>query len=279
MQHNQQPRHTTEKARQQMSDEFDYFELGSGLPLADAEVTITNAEFRFDTSYSADAVVCAMQFTPHEEGVEAQEQLYSVGKGWEPLDRGEMVGHGSGKQVKINNQSNYGRFIAAAVECEGFLDYAREVGLQPNSAALWVGTQWHLGTVEVTTTNPSKPNDPPKVKSVIVPDEFLGAGEEEEEEKAPAKKAPAKKVAAKKAAAPARKPAASPAADQVAELQAEDGGEELVEALIAAAGEAEDQDAFMEAAMEIDGVSGNRLAEKVVMNSKPGSIWAEHGGE
>lgn len=264
-----------------MSDEFDYFELGSGLPLADAEVTITNAEFRFDTSYSADAVVCAIEFTPHEEGVEAQEQLYSVGKGWEPLDRGETVAHGSGKQVKINNQSNYGRFIAAAVECEGFLDYAREVGLQPNSAALWVGTQWHLGSIEISTTNPSKPNDPPKVKSVIVPDEFLGVGEEEEEE-APAKKSvakkavPAKKVAAKKAAA---KPASSPAADQVAELQAEEGGEELVDALVAAAVEAEDQDAFMEAAMEIEGVSGNRLAEKVVMNSKPGSIWAEHGGE
>ena len=267
-----------------MSDEFDYFELGSGLPLADANVTITNAEFRFDTSYSADAVVCAVEFTPHEEGVEAQEQLYSVGKGWEPLDRGATVAHGSGKQVKINNQSNYGRFIAAAVECEGFLDYAREVGLQPNSAALWVGTSWHLGTVEVTTTNPSKPNDPPKVKNVIVPDEFLGTGEEEEEEvvakpaakKAAATKAPAKKVAAKKVAA---KPASSPAADQVAELEAEEGGEELVAALIEAATEAEDQDAFMEAAMEIEGVSGNRLAEKVVMNSKPGSIWAEHGGE
>lgn len=263
-----------------MSDEFDYFELGSGLPLADANVTITNAEFRFDTSYSADAVVCAIEFTPHEEGHEAQEQLYSVGKGWEPLDRGATVAHGSGKPVKINNQSNYGRFIAAAVECEGFLDYAREVGLQPNSAALWVGTQWHLGTIEISTTNPSKPNDPPKVKSVIIPDEFLGVGEEDEEEEAPAKPA-AKKTVAKKVAAPAKKaaakPAASPAADQVAELEAEDA--DLVAALIQAATDADDQDAFMEAAMEIEGVSGNRLAEKVVMNSKPGSIWAEHGGE
>jgi hypothetical protein len=33
----------------------------------------------------------------------------------------------------------------------------------------------------------------------------------------------------------------------------------------------------MEAAMEIEGVAGNRLAEKIVMNAKPGSIWAEHG--
>lgn len=264
-----------------MSDEFDYFELGSGLPLADADVTITNAEFRFDTAYSADAVVAAIEFTPDEEGVESQEQLYSVGKGWEPLDRGAAVAHGSGKPVKINNQSNYGRFIAAAIECEGFLDYAREAGLQPNSAALWVGTRWHLGSITITVQNPSKPNEPAKEKTVIVPDEFYGVAGEEEEEAAPAptkkaaaSKVPAKKVAAKKVAA---KPAAGGAADQVAELTAEN--EELVDALIAAAVEAEDQDAFMEAAMEIEGVSGNRLAEKVVMNSKPGSIWAEHGGE
>lgn len=33
----------------------------------------------------------------------------------------------------------------------------------------------------------------------------------------------------------------------------------------------------MEAAMDVTGVAGDRAAEKAVLSSKPGSIWATYG--
>lgn len=277
---------------QLMSDEFSYFDLGSGLPLADAVVHVTAAEFRFDTDYSADAVVCAIKMQPlDEEGVEEQEQLYSVGKGWEPLDSGASVGHGSGKRVKINNQSNYGRWIAAAVQCEGFLDEARERGLEPDSAELWVDLIFRLTTVEYETRNPSKPTEPAKMRTAVVPGEYLGTTETYEGDaditppadlgskpagKAVAKKVAGKKVAAKKAPAKAAGASTSDAqAAAIAELEQEEGGEDFVATLRTLAAEAEDHESFMEAAFEYEAPGDGKLAGKVIMSSKPGSVWAD----
>ena len=157
-----------------MSDHtFDPFALGSGLPLADTNAVITNAEFKFDTAYSADACVIALTFQP-EDGGEAQEQLYSVGKNFEPLSRGSELGHTSGRNVNINAQSNYGRFLGAAGGCEGFKEYAGKTNATPFEAALWIGTRWHLTTVEYETRNPQQPGSEAKVRSAVVPDEFLG---------------------------------------------------------------------------------------------------------
>jgi hypothetical protein len=158
-----------------MSNEhtFDPFALGSGLPLADTNAVITNAEFKFDTAYSADACVIAITFQP-EDGGEPQEQLYSVGKNFEPLERGSALGHTSGKSVNINGQSNYGRFLSHAAQCEGFKEHAGETKADPFQAALWIGTKWHLTTVEYSTRNPSQADSVEKVRSAVVPDEFLG---------------------------------------------------------------------------------------------------------
>jgi len=261
-----------------MSEEFDPFALGSGLPLADQNVTVIAAVFKFDLEYSADACVIGLTFQPDEEGMEEQEQLYSCGKNMEPLDQGSAMGHTSGKQVKVNEQTNYGRFMKHAFACEGFLDMARESGNTPFDAALWEGSQWHLTTVEYETRNPSKPMEPAKVRTAVVPDEFLGYGDDEEEEAPPAKKSVAKKLPAKKGvaakkAAPAKIPGAQ--TKTLNELAEEEGGEELIEALRELAAECEDHDTFMEQAMEVEGVTGNRLAEKAVMSDKAGSIWAD----
>jgi hypothetical protein len=153
-----------------MSDTFDPWALGSGLPLADVNAVITNAEFKFDTAYSADACVIAITFQP-EDGGEAQEQLYSVGKGFEPLARGAELGHTSGRETNINQNSNYGRFMRHAAQCEGFTAQAKNT---PFQADLWIGTKWHLTTTEYTTRNPSQPGSEEKVRTSVVPDEFLG---------------------------------------------------------------------------------------------------------
>lgn len=266
-----------------MSEQFDPFALGSGLPLADQNATVIAAVFKFDLEYSADACVIGITFQPDEEGMEEQEQLYSCGKNMEPLDQGSAMGHTSGKQVKVNEQTNYGRFMRHAFECEGFLDIARESGNTPFDAALWEGSRWHLTTVEYETRNPSKPSEPTKVRTAVVPDEFLGYGDDEEEEapaktakKTIAKKTIAKKGVAAKKATPAKIPGAQ--SKVLNELAEEEDGEELIEALRELAAECEDHDTFMEQAMEVEGVTGNRLAEKAVMSDKAGSIWADAQG-
>ena len=47
--------------------------------------------------------------------------------------------------------------------------------------------------------------------------------------------------------------------------------------LIEAAKEADDFDAYTEAALDIDGVSEDRTIQRIAMSSKAGSIWATHG--
>lgn len=255
-----------------MAHEYDPYALGSGLPLADVDATISAMEFRFDTAYSADACVAAITFTP-DEG-EDQEQLYSCGKGWEPVDRGAGAAHISGRPLNFNAQSNYGRFLAAAYELDGFLDDCREAGVVPTEADMLVGKRFHLGTLEINVKNPSTGVE--SVKTVIVPDAYYGIeGEEDEEDEAPAKptkKAPAKKAAAKKAAAKAPSAIEKKQIALVEELEAED--EDLVAALRELASESEDHESFMEAAMELEGVADSETAQQVAMSSKAGSIWA-----
>ena len=255
-----------------MNDVFDPFKLSDGLPLADVDAEISAVEFRFDTAYSADACVAAITFQP-DEG-EEQEQLYSCGKNWEPVDRGAAAAHESGKtSLMFNKSSNIGRFLTALYACDGFVEAAQETGdFDPRTAASLVGLRVHLGSDTYTTMNPSTGVE--KERSIIVPTEYLGTSDDE----APAKKAPAKKAAAKKA--PAKGPSAVEK-KQLALIEAlreEDGGEEIIDALTELAGESEDHESFMEAAMDVDGVADSEAAQQVAMSSKAGSIWAQAQG-
>ena len=255
-----------------MTDEL--FDLGDGLPLSDANATIVGAEFRFDTEYSADAVVLAFTFQPDEEGVEEQTQLYSVGSNFEPLDGGSEVGHTSGKHVKISKQSNYGRWMRNAQECEGFADVARELGANTHGAEWWIGTRWHLTTEEIEVKNPAKPDQPAKIRTIIIPDEFLGMADDDGVEGDAEEPAPAKKAAAKKKAG-AKKKAAAKTSNPLEELAEQEDGEALIQTLRDLADVSEDHDAFMEAAMDIEGVAGNSAAEKAILSTKAGSIWQD----
>lgn len=249
---------------------YDPYALGSGLPLADTEAVVSAMEFRFDTNYSADACVAAITFQP-DEG-EAQEQLYSCGKGWEPIDRGAGTAHVSGREtMNINKNSNYGRFLAAAYVCDGFLDEVREEGILPTDVNMFLGKRFMLGTVEYSTRNPSKADSEETTKTAIVPVAYLGVEGDEAPAKAPAKKAAAKKAPATGASAIEKKQIAL-----IEELESEDA--DMVAALRELAGDSEDHESFMEAAMDIEGVADSDLAQQVAMSSKAGSIWAQAQG-
>lgn len=262
-----------------MSKEFNPFELTSGLPLADAEVTVKAMEFGYDAEYMDGEVALAIiEFTIDENGEDAR-QLYSVGKKFEPADRGARLVHESGENKNLNKQTNYGRFIDALMAMEGveeFMEYVRaEDAPEPVFDAEWlVGMRFKMGTVQIEMRDKS-------TKDLIVPIEFLGMeGEEEAPAKAPAKAAA--KAAPAKAAGTAKKALAKPkAAAKVEEVEEDETfgieDDDIRNALIEAAEAADDFDAYTAAALDIEGVSNDRAIQRIAMSSKAGSIWATHG--
>lgn len=222
------------------------WELSSGLPLDGMTATISGAEFAFRQNIVKDTVFAALTFTP-DEGEEA-EQCFSVGKGWVAASKGASLADANGKNRNVNDQTGYGKWIAAAIQLPGVKDALRARAGNPKQAATWVGLRFTLGVVREMTTNPTTQQS--KEVSRIVPVEFHGAVGGDA------------KVAVK-AAAGAVKPAAVALS------------EELTAQLLAAAVAAADHDSFMAAAFVIDGVSGNADAENAVMASGKGSIWAQ----
>jgi hypothetical protein len=227
-----------------MAEEVNYWETVTGLPLDGATATVVKEEFRFDNAYKEGACVLALTF--HVDGQEDREQLYSVGKGFEPQERGASAGHTSGKPIAFYSTSNYGRLIASAKTAknsDAFMSLARERQMQPNQAGLWHGTTWVLKGEKVPGFNGGED------KTAIVFGEFVGSGD-----------AP---TTAATASAPA--------------VANDDVPEEIQAQLVAAATDAKDFDSYMEAVMEIAEVAEDQKLQRYAMSSKPGSVWAQHG--
>lgn len=223
------------------------WETGSGLALADADVVVSAASFGYNANLGADVLCANFTFVPAEGG-EPIEQSFSVGKGWEALEKGAKLVSEDGRARKINGQTNYGRLIDSAVQA--VQASGGEMPFQsPRIADGWVGTSWHVGTVSVPTTNPSTKKETVSDKFVFTA--FLGTTSTE--------------AAAKPAAGAAK--ASGKAATGI--------DPKLRLALVELAEASDDHDAFTEKALELDGVEGNREAEKLVLKTGPGSIWHE----
>lgn len=243
-------------------DEFSYFSLGSGLPLDGAEVVITDAAFEFDTSYNADAVVCKMVYSFLNGEGEPQTQLYSVGKNWEPVDQGTAVAHTSGKRVSINKMSNYGSFVDGFLNCEGkreAMEVARARGLEPDRAALWIGMKFQMKMV--SRPNPMEGAKKPTIDA-LVPAKFLGVDDAAGTSGTSATKTTGAAGSGSGTGSGAKATASNAGIDP-----------DLLAQLNQLAQDASDFDTFMEQAMEMEGVAGNKAAEKAVMSSKAGSVW------
>lgn len=238
------------------------WELGSGLALDGADVEITGFEFGFNANISPDAVCANVTFTDLESG-EDYEQSFSTGKGFDASrDGSELV---SARPKKINNNSNFGRLISSVVEV---LDGdPSALGGSPKLAGTWLGTRWSMGTKQVESYNPTTGEK--KDRSAFIVTAYLGRdGEEGTKAKATAKPV----AAAKKATAKAAPAAAEEASDCPNGID-----EDLWAQLIELANNSADHDTFVEAALDLDGVEGNRAASKAVMGTKAGSVWAAKG--
>lgn len=268
--------------------EWDPFKLSSGLPLSGATVTVITHEFGYDAGYGADNCISMVTFQP-DDG-DAATQMYSVGKNFEPADRGATLVHKSGKPTNMNDNSNWGRFIKAFTEQENAADAMAETRKRkasPFDASWLIGMRFKLGDLPWINT---MEKDPEKQKrNLIVPVEYLGTGEEVTSAK-PAGKT-GKQLAPRPGAATGPKIGKTldeaVAADEAASGHSDggDGGDEdfgiddakVLKQVIKLAKGADDWDAFTDAALEVDGVSDNKVWQRAIMNSKPGSIWAVHG--
>jgi hypothetical protein len=118
----------------------------------------------------------------------------------------------------------------------------------PRVAASWLGTKWHTTTVKVQV---SKPGSQEKIeRDRIVFDQYLGR-----EGEAPA--------------------AGKPGAGKTDTLGLD---QEQYDQLLQVAKDAEDHDKFMDVALELPFVQGNKPVEKAVMQSAgKTSIWSAAG--
>lgn len=226
-----------------MSNEW---ELSSGLPLADADVTITGFEFGYNNDIAVGAVFANIEFTDSDGDV--HKQSFSVGDGWEPANKGLELVAENGKPKKLSKNSNFGRLVQSAIEAIGRDKVEQIMGMGPRVAGSWLGTQWHTTTVEVEVSAPGSTDK--RKRDRIVFDRYIGRDG-------------------------ASKSTTTTAATATSTLGLPD---DLYATLIATAKAAKDHDDFMDTALEMDGVQGMKDVEKLVMSTKAGaSIWHAAG--
>lgn len=223
------------------------WELSSGLALDGATGTITAMEFGFNAKIGAGVLCANMSITP-DDGGEVIEQSFSVGKGWDASrDGSELVREGGGGG-SINKSTNFGILIASAIDC---LDGdGSKLGGTPRSTETWIGTTWDWGTVKHMTRNPTTGAEAEKDKFVVT------------------------KYHGRDGAAAAAKPAG---AAKKAAAATEEIDPELWDKLVALAGEHAEHDTFVEAALDLPEVEGSKPAQKAVMGTRAGSVWAAKG--
>ena len=269
-----------------MSDkDFTMFDLSSGLPLDGARVAVISSTFTYNQEYSADAVVLDLEYQPLDEDGEAtgeaKHQLYSVGKKWEPANDGESVEHGSGKRQMFNTQTNIGKLIHSYLQARGNGD--EKAGMQvvigeiddygqPDQASFWLGLDVTLKSIEYTVQSG-------KTSSTFGISEYHGRQGEAKKAKAGGSKLASKAAPAK--AAPAK--ATKSDDDDAADTHKEHLGRALYAKLTKLAKEADDHDAFMNEAFDLDDVTSddkkwNKVTEAIIMGYNDDSLFATARG-
>lgn len=234
--------------------EQDEFGLGGGLPLDDADVEITEFEFGFNNEIAAGVYFANVTFMNLEDG-DTITQSFSLGTGWEAANKGTELVPENGKPRKLSNQSNYGILFGSAMDVVGGPEKMVENGLRGfRFADSWIGTRWHTGMKTLVRKN--RETGVEKEANVVIFTDYLGrddaAGGGEKKANG------GKKVKA---------------ADALG-LKDTDLWKQLIEL----ATNSEDHDSFMDSALEMEGVEGNKDIERLVMSTKDGSVWAEAKG-
>lgn len=262
---------TTKRKYQHSMAYEEEWETGSGFALDGATGIITECDAGFNNSIGAGVTCVNMTIVDTETG-EEMEQSFSVGKNYEAnRDGTELVGQG-----KINVNTNYGilmesvkSVLAAAGEDPG------EVIGSSKIMDGWIGTTWTFGTVERETMNPT--TQARKMSSKFIVTAYHGRTSEEEIAEVQQTTVPVAKAAPTKAAAGPRKAAPGKVAVKAAPKPTglPDGiDQELWDSLMALAGDYVEHEDFVNAALDLPKVEASKPAQKAVMGTRVGSVWA-----
>lgn len=183
-------------------------------------------------------------------------EKFPVGSGWDSSDGGATVVHEKGKQ-KFNVQSIYGKIVKQVTADDGtlhaVLPFLKKRG-RPTQANVWEGLTFHFKAQDFNYGGDIG------TKTRVMPQEFLGEGAQPEIPGTNGTAAPGTH--------------ATPAAAPAAETATVDADPVVVARLRKAATEATDHQAFLDAAMEIDGVTTNDALMASLVDDSPSGFFA-----
>lgn len=156
-----------------MADEFDPFNLGSGLA-DDVDVTFTDTYFGTDAEYNEGKTLLLISTGKTDDAeVEGGEMrlMYPCGNGWETTDKGKTAVREDGKQKNFIKTSGIGLLITHAIEAGCDLrTVGQEKGVTPFEAALWDGLSFHMKRKQIKYGG--------EIGTVerLLPDSFIASG-------------------------------------------------------------------------------------------------------
>jgi hypothetical protein len=242
---------------------FEGWETGSGM-LDNEDITILNASFQFRAEYhNAQTLVLVLEYQTSTG--ESGEQFLPCGKGWAPGGGGLQMVHDSGKPKKIHPNTAYGEWLSRAIKLAG--PTLAQRGPATN-AAVWVGTAWHVESVEQTF--PQRPVNgvaqPDLTRSTLLPTAFLGVqGVGGPQASAAFTPQPVVQQVAAVQAPMAQTP--MPAQQS---LQVNGNGVDpmIVQALQQVARQSADQNSYMQEGLKVPGVADNPQATALLLDEQ-----------
>lgn len=227
---------------------------------------VSDAHFKTDAQYqNGEVLILQLDFATEDSEDGTWSETFPCGKGWSTKDGGKNAKHESGAARGFNKATAMGKLIDRCVGELGMMDVLGGRG-PATKAEVWVGLNFHFKR----ETEEYEIRGEKRTSNRALPIEFLGEGEGESKPAAKAsgtaKKAASSTAAEDKVAAAKAKAAAKKAAEA-------GGGDEdpIKAALTSLATEHDTHEAFLDAAMEVEGVmDDDDLLASVVDESEDG---------
>ncbi len=230
-----------------MSGRDEAWETQSGLS-DDFDFEVIAAKFEVRANYNEGRTpVIVLYGKSDDPDVDVDEVFFSVGTGWNVIDKGERVVHEKGRK-KFIKSSAYGRLIERAVELAPEV-FTSKRGL-PTEAKVWQQTKWHFK--RETVHYGGEISD----KEILLPNRFLGLDGE---------------LPKSESAKPATSTESSAPSVQSAGASGTPSVRDQLKGMVALL----DPDQFKAAAIQIPGVISDPALLQEVLATGENSFWAK----
>ena len=237
-----------DKKEEQVTTPLDTWSTSTGL-LDDFEFEVTKAWFARSAEYqNGEILILHLEGKTDSPDTPTTTETYPCGRGWESLDGGKTARHESGAPRQFNKATAIGRLIDRCVKDLGMAEVLAGRG-QATEAKVWEGLKFHIKREEETFTIKGET----RTTNRPLPQAFLGVAGGETTTKDAASGSGGDDKAAKIAAAKAKAAAKN------------GGGSALEDQLKALAREHPTHEAFVDAAMDLPGVTDDDdLLQRVI---------------